>query len=440
MKNSLLKGAITISVGGLVAKILGAFYRIPLTNILGAEGIGLYQMCFPIYCILLTFSSTGVPNSLAKLISQGKDEKIVLKKSLKIFSVFGLVGMILMLSLGRITAKTQGNEQAYLCYIMLSPSVLLTSLLSCFRGYFQGKSNMKPTAISQIIEQVVKLAFGLTVAFIFRKNMVLSAGLCDLSVTLSELVAFLFVYKLYKKKEDFLKGKEISGKGIILTVIPVTLSALLIPLARTADSFMIINILKRYTTSATTFYGLYSGGVESVIGVPVALCYGIACACIPLISKAVSENKDESYFVKKAIVYTLISGAICSFLVFIFSPLMVKIVYFNLKPQEKITLINLLKTASFTVLLMSLIQTTNAIFIAKGKLYVPCITLGVSMLFKIAFSLVFLFYPSLNIFATALSDVASFGLCVLLNFIILFKRQPRQDLVDVIFKPLKRVK
>ena len=123
----------------------------------------------------------------------------------------------------------------------------------------------------------------------------------------------------------------------------------------------------------------------------------------------------------------------------LFSPLMVKVIYFNLKPKEKITLINLLKTASFTVLLMSLIQTTNAIFIAKGKLYVPCITLGASMLFKIVFSLVFLFYPSLNIFATALSDVASFGLCVLLNFIILFKSQPRPKISNVIFKPLNRV-
>lgn len=439
MKNSLLKGAITISVGGLVAKILGAFYRIPLTNILGAEGIGLYQMCFPVYCILLTFSSTGVPNSLAKLISQGKDEKIVLKKSIKIFSVFGLVGTILMLSLGRIIAKTQGNERAYLCYIMLSPSVLLTSLLSCFRGYFQGKNNMKPTAVSQVIEQVVKLLFGLTVAFIFRKNVVLSAGLCALAVTLSEFVALLFVCGLYKKGNNFFKGKEISSKEIVLTVIPVTLSALLIPLARTADSFMIINVLKRYTTSATTLYGLYSGGVESVIGVPVALCYGIACASIPLISKALSEKKDESDFIKKAIAYTLISGAICSFLVFLFSPLMVKTIYFNLKPQEKITLVNLLKTTSFTVLLLSLIQTTNAIFIAKGKLYVPCITLGVSMLFKIVFSLIFLFYPSLNIFATALSDVSSFGLCVFLNFIVLFKNKPRQNFSNVIFKPLKRV-
>lgn len=420
MKNVLLKGALTVSLGGLIAKILGAFYRIPLTNLLGAEGIGLYQTSFPVYCILLTFSSTGVPSSLSRLISQGYDGKETLKKSLKIFCSLGVAGSLLMLFFGKGIARLQGEEKAYLCYALLSPSVFLTAVLACFRGYFQGLGDMKPTAVTQVLEQGVKLVFGLTLAYIFRKNLVLSASLCSLSVTLSEAFSLFYVYILYRKKAFSSKGKTIRKKLIVFTVIPVTTSAILIPLARTLDSFMIINILKKYTSSATKLYGLYSGGVESVIGVPVAVCYGIACASIPLISGAIAKGENAEKHIRKTLLYTLISGLICSLAVVLFADLLVKTVFFNLKAEEKAVLTGLIKTASFTVLLLSLVQSANAIFISQGKLYTPCVTLGISMAVKALFSLVFLSVKSLSIFATALSDVVAFSLCVFLNAIILF--------------------
>ena len=76
-KNLLLKNAITVSIGGFIAKVLGAVYRIPLTNILGSEGMGLYQMVFPVYCVLLTISSTGLPWSISKIISEGNSAETV---------------------------------------------------------------------------------------------------------------------------------------------------------------------------------------------------------------------------------------------------------------------------------------------------------------------------------------------------------------------------
>lgn len=427
MKNSLLKGAFTLSVAGLIAKILGALYRIPLTNIIGAQGIGLYQTSFPVYCILLTFSSSGVPNSLAKLISQGYDGKDTLKKSLKIFCLLGVSGSLLTFVFGKKLAAFQGEKGAYLGYMLLSPSVLFTSALSCFRGYFQGLGNMKPTAFSQVAEQVVKLVFGLTLAYIFRENVFLAAGLCSLSVTLSEVFALALVYFLYKRsKPNGETGRAISKKIIVKTVVPVTLTAVLIPLARTLDSFMIINILKSYTPYATKLYGLYSGGVESVIGVPVALCYGIACAAIPRVSKLISCNENAESEIKKSLLYTLISGLICSLTVFFGAFALVNVAYFGLAAEEKRLLIGLIKTACPTVLGLALIQTTNALFIAQGKLYTPCVTLGLAVLFKTAFSLCFLRVQSVSVFATALSDVIAFSLCAFANVVIIIKSLERK--------------
>ena len=95
IKNSLLSGAITLSFGGVVTKLIGALYRIPLTNILGAEGIGVYQMVFPLYTILLTFSSTGVPSGISKLIAEGNSPEKTLKSSIKLFAIIGFVTSLL---------------------------------------------------------------------------------------------------------------------------------------------------------------------------------------------------------------------------------------------------------------------------------------------------------------------------------------------------------
>lgn len=419
IKNNLFKGALTISIGAFLAKLIGALYRIPLTNIIGAEAIGLYQMVFPLYCILLTLSSTGIPNSLAKIISEGASDKEVLLTSLKLFLPLGLLGSLVMLILGYPLAVLQGNYRAGLGYITLSPSVLLTSVLSCFRGYFQGKNNMKPTSLSQVVEQVVKLIVGLSVGFIFRGNSTFSAGFCALAVTVSEVVACAYVFLLYKKDKSQKTGYVVSKMGILKVVVPVTLSSLLIPISRVADSFMILNILKRYLTNATEVYGIYTGGVESVIGVPVALCYGFAVAGIPLISALKgSEARRKS---KEVYFYTAFLGVVFSLLALLFSELIVKVLYFNLSLQNKNLMANLIRVASFSIFALSLVQTTSAILVSLGRLYIPCVNLAVAVVIKIILSLILLPKPSINIYATAISDTVCYFVAFLLNTLFIFR-------------------
>lgn len=422
-KNSILKGAVTISIGGLFAKIIGAIYRIPLTNVIGVKGIGLYQMAFPLYSILLTFSSTGVPNSLAKLIAEGKNPKSVLRESLRVFMLLGVIGSVFMFILARPLAKMQGDSLAWICYAFLSPSVLIVSIISCFRGYFQGQVNMRPTAVSQILEQVVKLFFGLGLAFVFKNNAFLSSGACVFAVTLSEVFALFYLYAKYKKLYVESVGENVRRKSIVKIVIPVTLSSILIPFARTIDSFLIINILKRYLPNSTELYGIYSGGVESVIGVPVALCYGIAVASIPIVSAQIKRGEDTTNNVNKIFIYTIILGGLFSMFLYLFSPLAVKVMYFNLSSFSKETMIKLIKISSSSVLMLSLTQSTSAILLAKGKLYTPSVNLLVGVGCKVIFSVIFLNVSYFNIYATAISDVICFSVSALLNTIAIFKER-----------------
>lgn len=151
--------------GGFIAKLIGALYRIPLTNLIGGYGMGLYQMVYPFYCLLLTVSATGIPSSIAKMTAEkrarGISDKGVLKSALILFLSIGAVGALLMTALAPVLSRAQDYPDLKSGYIALAPSVFLVSAISVFRGWFQGENKMFPTALSEVTEQVVKVGLGL---------------------------------------------------------------------------------------------------------------------------------------------------------------------------------------------------------------------------------------------------------------------------------------
>ncbi len=417
IKNKLISGALVLSLGGIITKIIGAIYRVPLTNVLGAEGIGLYQMVFPLYCILLTLSSTGVPSGISKLIAEGENPYSVLKSSIIIFSGLGLISSILMAIFSEKIAVLQGNYQAKLAYLMIAPSVLLVSIISCFRGYFQGLSNMKPTAVSQIIEQVVKLVFGLVVCYFLRADVMLSSAGATLAVSVSEVVALLYLLKISKKtlKFSLIKSQKIEVKPIFMNVLPIMMATLIMPIIKTVDSFLILNIVGSYSDKATAYYGLYSGAVESIVSLPVSVCYAIAISSIPLISKAKKENLNFNKFFAKAINLTFITALFFGLMTFVFSKLAVNVLYAGLGDNNRLTTVNMLKLSSLSVLLLPLMQTTVALINAVGKYKISIISGLITAGVKVCASIILLKIPTLNVFGAILSDIVCYFVACLVN-------------------------
>lgn len=177
---------------------MGAIYRIPLTNALGGEGMGLYQMVFPLYTLLLTISGGGLPVAISSLVAvklSGNDERgarRILTVSLAALSVIGLLFSVTLALSGSLIAALQGNGRAKTAYLGIAPAVFFVSVLACFRGYYQGRENMLPTAVSQLIEQAVKLVAGLYLAARLSSRGVEYAVLgALLGVSLSEAIATL---------------------------------------------------------------------------------------------------------------------------------------------------------------------------------------------------------------------------------------------------------
>ena len=344
-RHTFILGAFILAVGGIIAKLIGAFYKVPLTHILGSNGLGVYYLIFPLYSLLLVLSSSGVAIAVTKLVAaerarKNKDNemKIFTAGLILSFSISIFFSIIIILYSEQFSLL-QGNANATIGYIAIAPAIVCASVISIVRAYFQGIENMLPTSISTIFEQTIKLLFGLLLSykllFLGVEYAVLGAVL---GVTVSEFLAMLLIivnFLVYKKKYDYkffevegklvkkrintfykkvLKSKKkfihsvkkvkknrfnvcfnkeyITYKTAFATVIkysfPATLSSIIIPITGFVDSFLIINLLIRTgfsSTVATSLYGLSNGIVASLISLPVLLIVSISTAIVPNLSR-----------------------------------------------------------------------------------------------------------------------------------------------------------
>ena len=438
-KNGFLQGAAWIAAGGFIAKIIGALYRIPLTNLIGGYGLGLYQLVYPVYCLLLTVSATGIPSSIAKLtaerLGEGKSARPLFRTAMKLFLLIGACGMVLMFLLAPFLAAAQGSKQVLGGYFTLAPSVLLVSAISVLRGWFQGRNKMYPTALSEITEQLVKVGFGLLFAYLFRERVERAVVFLLLAVSLSELVTLflmLFLFHRIPAQENAAENPDpISMRSVLKLSVPVTFSSMLLPLSGLLDSVLAPRLLGVYAENAVTLYGLFAGGAVTVINLPVSVCYGIAAASVPSVATAVARARTgEKSSPRKRIGYALlvtIAIALPSALgLYFFAEPAAKIIFRSLKGEELTTLIGLIRAFSVSALTLSCVQTLSACLTAQGKPQLAALSMLIAVTVKTVSYAVWLKNPEISVFglvyATNLCYLVAFALDLVYNLYVSKKR------------------
>ncbi len=429
-KDVIVRGAVVLGFATFIAKLLGAFYRVPLTNLIGSFGLGLYQMVFPVYALLLDFSGAAVPIALSRLISayQGNDKmayaKACLKKALKIFIWVGASFSILMSIFSKTLAGFQGNQDAWLGYVFLAPAIIPVCIMSCFRGYFQGLLRVVPTAISQITEQVVKLALGLLFAYLAMPNVVWAVAGATLAVTISEVIALVQIYLTYRAhaKKNHLKfatdsNDKVLYKNLLKMLVPITLTGIILPLSQVLDSFMIINLLSSYRADATNLYGLLSGVAVTIVGLPVAMCHGVCTVTLPSVSSA--EPSQKRVLGAKALSVTLLFSLLSVVVCYFFASSIVNLLFRSLNSADKEISVLLLKTISPSILFLAVLHTENSLLIAYGKQKIPPITLFVGVVAKTLLNIFLIPNQTFNVYGGAIGLIACYFLPCLINLIIL---------------------
>ena len=426
MQKSVLNGSIALIISGLFCKVLGAFFRIPLTTIIGAEGIGVFQMVMSLYSFALILCSGGITLTLSTLISKArqKNDKTKIFSLYKISIIFsvlvaGLVGILFFL-LAKNIAFLQGNNATALSYRLMIVLLPLGGLLACIKGVIQGNENMIPTAISQIIEQFLKFFLGIVFSYVLIKYG-LDYGVFGafLGIVVGEIFALVYLLACVKRLSLGMKGKNY--KDFFKTLFPILIGGSVLPLVAAIDSFLVINRLKvaGFTTlNATTLFGIQTGMVGTILNLPLIISTSIVMSILPSLSRIEDEKiffeKTEKAF--KILWITILPMTLG--IVAISKPLYL-LLYPNLRPIELSYAVNLTRISAVSTILFALSQIFIVILQARGEFWFATLTQIIGGTLKLIVVIIFCGVKEVNIYGLAISNVAlsSFVcVCCLIRF------------------------
>ncbi|MDP4088253.1 MAG: polysaccharide biosynthesis protein, partial [Bacillota bacterium] len=306
-KQSLLKGTVILGAAGVFARFLGLFFRIPLAALIGDEGIGYYQMSYPLYMFFIGLS-TGIPVAISKMVSERNalnDEdaiiQVVKKAILTMIILGGGFSLVFLIFPEQLVKFFKWDRKAVFSLMGIGAAPLFISIMSVFRGFFQGMQNMTPTAISQIIEQIGRVVFGIGLAILLLpKGIEYAAGGAAFGAAAGGVVGFIYLYGKY----IFLKGKSIrksssNDGGRILTellhiAIPVSLGAAVGTIMNLLDSILVPQMLLKggYTfKQAAILYGQLTGKAMVLINVPLTLSIALCASLVPIIAETFILNR-----------------------------------------------------------------------------------------------------------------------------------------------------
>ncbi len=488
-KQTFMAGVMTIMFAQIIIKVLGLIYRLVITNVpyFGDEGNGLYGAGFQIYMLLLAIATTGIPGAIAKLVS----EKIALNKHKEahhyfkvaffLYAIIGLIGTsILYLGAEVIASKWIGNPAVEGVLKALAPSIVFVAISAVIRGYFNGMYNMKATSNSQMLEQLFKslltILFVLGIYWIFKtqpanlanffmvtEDTVTSvmATVANLASTVAAAIGFLYLYIFYRhrKKEIWKNIQQSDGmykpesikktiKTILALSIPMSLASIVSAINRNVDTFTVIKGLTEMLqaqgtmaydaiiSEATRLYGILSGKVDMLIGLPLSINVAFATALVPAVSEAIAkkDKKTATRRISFSLRTSMLIALPCTVGMCVLSESILKLLFPNQIAAEAPLL---LQISSFTIIFSVLNQTINGALQGLGKIFVPAISLGIGAITKLVLNLVLIRLPMFGINGAAIGSVCCHLVATCIGFSVLRKNiQLETSFSQFILKPV----
>lgn len=434
--NSFLKGTLILTVGGIVVKVIGFLNWIILSRVLGGEGIGLYQMAFPIYLLALSVSSAGVPVAISIITAEKlalndfRGANRVFSISLTVLTITGLFFSLLLYFGAELLIKYQfiHDSRAYYALLALAPAVFFVTILSSFRGYLQGCQIMTPTAVSQIVEQLVRVITMLVFAsWLLPRGLEYAAGGASLGAAPGAVAGLLvLIYYYWKLNREFkdkiakqgeMKPQE-SGMSIIKRIaklaLPVSLASLILPIVANLDLFIVparLEVAGYTVEQATELYGYLTGMAVPLLNLATVLTAALATSLVPAISESFSLKNMKRIYEQIASAMRIanivtIPGFVALWL--LAEPIS-QLVYHA--PEASPTI----RILSVAIFLLGIHQVTTGVLQGMGHTSIPVINMGIAVVFKVILNWVLTAMPMLGIKGASWATVADIGIAAIIN-------------------------
>ncbi len=439
MADKFLRGAMILTMAGLMVKILGSVNRILLSRFLGGEGIGLYQMAYPVFLLMLSVSSAGIPIAISIIVSekvakgQFKAAEKVFKISLGLMVATGICfAMLLYFGAGwLVESGFVRDPRAYYGLVALTPAVFFSTILASFRGYFQGYQMMEPPAVSQILEQFTRVVTMIALAYCLLpyglEYAAAGAAFGAVPGAVTGLIVLSFFYRRLRKNtggmpqlvQEENESVAAIAKRLALLALPVSCANIMVPVTSSIDMILVPNCLyaSGYTVEeATTLFGYLTGMGMPLVMMATIVTQSLAAGIVPAISEAYTLG-DRLTITKKSRtamnICCLITMPAAAGLWVLAIPIAQMI--YN-APQAGEAIRHLAPSAC----LLGVHQVTTGMLQGIGKTAVPMWNMLLSAVVKIA-AVMFLTVTPLNIVGAAWASNINFGLAALLNIIFLLR-------------------
>ena len=450
-ENKFISGVLVLTLSAIIVKIIGLVYKIPMLRLLGSEGMGYFNSAYEIYALFCTVATTGLPVAMSVMISSlgnGSGAERVFRISMRLFLCLGAGGCAVMIACARPFALFLGNAQAAYCIAAIAPAVLFISLISAYRGYFQGKGKMLPTALSQVIEALCKLLLGLLLALLalnsgFSTETV--AAFAVMGLTLGVAVSFLYlsIAKRLSGRESALCPEGDSGgvaKRLLKIAIPVTLSSSVVSVTKVVDMSMILRRLQDVgysSESAFAAYGNYTTLAIPLFSLAPTLVSSVALPLVPSLAGAVSRNDkgEQIRIAERALKLTALISAPASLGLAIFSRPVLELIFSG----EDVAIAEAapsLAILGIAVMASCFITVGNAVLQAYGMAHVPLISMGIGTLIKITVAWILLGNVNVGLMGAPIGTLICDIVINSVNFYFIGKRLPSLKIVSrVLMRP-----
>ena len=438
-KQSFVVGAAILSASTLLVKVLGLLFSIPLANVIDDRAMSYFYTAYDIFGVFLVLSTAGLPVAVSRMVgtayAQGRQKEAdrVFSVAFWLFFTIGLLGCLAMFFGAVPIAEFSGNPRADKAVMALAPTMFFISIMSALRGYFQGRSNMVPTAVSQIIEATTKVVIGVGLAsFIISRYdddaWAAVGAITGVSISAGLGTLYLVCYKLRQNRLDKREraGEDLAAAprrellmNLIRFAVPITLGSCFLSLLDFVDSAILMDRLQNgagFALDAAEAMKGVLGHARKFFDLPGSFVVPISTSLLPVLSGAVAAKDQRSvdHITAISMRLTLLISIPASVGMCIFSDPICQLLLAN-KPDTAAQAAPLLAVLSLAIFLNSTLFTTNAILQSFGKPILPVLHMAAGGVVKIALSFVLIGVPEINAMGSSVSTVCSYLLIMVLN-------------------------
>lgn len=443
--NFIVQGGL-LGIAGIITRIIGMIYRIPVTNIIGDKGNGYYASAYYIYNIMLLISSYSLPLAISKVVSarlskrQYRNATRVFRGGL-LFAVItgGIAGLVVLFGADML-ANILAEPLSAIALRIFAPTLLIVAIMGVFRGYFQGMGNMVPTAVSQIIEQIINAIISIiaakslfdygtkTAALLRNEDLSFAYGAAGstLGTSVGAFCALLFLVLLYflvagrlrKKYETddtrFVESYSSVMMLIMLTVFPVVLSTAIYNVNDILDNYFFNRMMefRGHGAEKTAIWGVYTGKAKLLLNVPIALANSISASAVPALASCIASDnmKGARKRVSAAMRFTMIISFPCATGLFVLADPIINLLFSG----ETVLAASLMRAGAVTVMTYSVSTLSNGMLQGIGRMNLPVKNAVISLVLHIGALIALMYYTDLGIYAVVISTlVFSLSMCLL---------------------------